>query len=125
MPKDFSRSRRVGEQIQRELALLLQREVRDPRLSQVTIAAVKVTRDMSQATVYFTVLGEKEDIPSIQQALEKASGFLRHALGEQVIMRSLPHLKFIYDDSVSRGSELSSLIDEAIATDRKKHQDSE
>lgn len=125
MPKDFSRSRRVGEQIQRELALLLQREVRDPRLSQVTISAVKVTRDMSQATVYFTVLGKKEEVPSIQQALEKASGFLRHALGEQVVMRSLPHLKFIYDDSISRGSELSSLIDEAIAADRKKHQDSE
>jgi len=125
MPKDFSRSRRVGEQIQRELALLLQREVRDPRLSLVTIAAVKVTRDMSQATVYFTVLGEKEDIAPIQQALEKASGFLRHALGEQVVMRSVPQLKFIYDESVSRGSELSSLIDEAVATDLKKHQDSE
>ena len=125
MPKDFSRSRRVGEQIQRELALLLQREVRDPRLSQVTISAVKVTRDMSQATVYFTVLGKKEDVPPIQQALEKASGFLRHALAEHVVMRSLPHLKFIYDDSISRGSELSSLIDEAIAADRKKHKDSE
>ena len=125
MPKDFSRSRRVGEQIQRELALLLQREVRDPRLSQVTIAAVKVTRDMSQATVYFTVLGDKKDIPPIQQALEKASGFLRHALGEQIVMRSLPHLKFVYDDSISRGAELSSLIDEAIAADRKKHRDSE
>ena len=125
MPKDFNRSRRVGEQIQRELALLLQREVRDPRLSQVTIAAVKVSRDMSQATVYFTVLGDKEDIHPIQQALEKASGFLRHALGEQVVMRSLPHLRFVYDDSVSRGSELSSLIDEAVASDRKKHQDSE
>ena len=123
MPKDFSRSRRVGEQIQRELALLLQREVRDPRLSQVTIAAVKVTRDMSQATVYFTVLGDKQDIPPIQQALEKASGFLRHALGEQIVMRSLPHLKFVYDDSISRGAELSSLIDEAIAADRKKHRD--
>ena len=125
MPKDFSRSRRVGEQIQRELALLLQREVRDPRLSQVTISAVKVTRDMSQATVYFTVLGKKEDVPPIQQALEKASGFLRHALAEHVVMRSLPHLKFIYDDSISRGSELSSLIDEAIAADRKKHKDSD
>ena len=123
MPKDFSRSRRVGEQIQRELALLLQREVRDPRLSQVTIAAVKVTRDMSQATVYFTVLGDKQDIPPIQQALEKASAFLRHALGEQIVMRSLPHLKFVYDDSISRGAELSSLIDEAIAADRKKHRD--
>ena len=125
MPKDFSRSRRVGEQIQRELALLLQREVRDPRLSQVTISAVKVTRDMSQATVYFTVLGKKEDVPPIQQALEKASGFLRHALAEHVVMRSLPHLKFIYDDSISRGSELSSLIDEAVAADRKKHKDSD
>ncbi len=125
MPKDFSRSRRVGEQIQRELALLLQREVRDPRLSQVTISAVKVSRDMSQATVYFTVLGQKEDISSIQQALEKASGFLRHALGEQLVMRSLPQLKFIYDDSISRGADLSNLIDEAVAADRKKHQDSE
>ncbi len=124
MPKDFSRARRVGEQIQRELALLLQREVRDPRLSQVTISAVKVTRDMSQAKVYFTMLGDNADIPAIQQALEKASGFLRHALGEQLVMRSLPHLKFVYDDSISRGADLSNLIDEAIAADRKKHQDS-
>lgn len=125
MPKDFSRTRRVGEQIQRELAILLQREVRDPRLSQVTISAVEVTRDLSLATVYFTVLGEKENLPPIQQALEKASGFLRHALGERVVMRSLPHLKFVYDDSISRGATLSSLIDEAVAADRKKHQDSE
>ena len=125
MPKDFSRTRRVGEQIQRELAILLQREVRDPRLSQVTISAVEVTRDLSLATIYFTVLGEKEKVTPIQQALEKASGFLRHALGENMVMRSVPHLKFVYDDSISRGATLSSLIDEAVATDRKKHQDSE
>jgi len=125
MPKDFSRTRRVGEQIQRELAVLLHREVRDPRLSQVTISAVEVTRDLSLATVYFTVLGEKETVTPIQQALEKASGFLRHALGENMVMRSVPHLKFVYDDSISRGATLSSLIDEAVATDRKKHQDSE
>ena len=125
MPKDFSRTRRVGEQIQRELAVLLQREVRDPRLSQVTISAVEVTRDMSLATVYFTVLGEKEKVVPIQQALEKASGFLRHALGEHMVLRSLPHLKFVYDESISRGATLSSLIDEAVAADRKKHRDSE
>jgi len=125
MPKDFSRTRRVGEQIQRELAVLLQREVRDPRLSQVTISAVEVTRDMSLATVYFTVLGEKEKVAPIQQALEKAGGFLRHALGERMVMRSLPHLKFVYDESISRGATLSSLIDEAVAADRKKHRDSE
>ncbi len=125
MPKDFSRTRRVGEQIQRELAVLLQREVRDPRLRQVTISAVEVTRDLSLATVYFTVLGQEQDQAAIQQALEKAGGFLRHALGERVVMRSLPHLKFVYDDSIRRGATLSSLIDEAVAADRKKHQDSE
>jgi ribosome-binding factor A len=125
MPKDFSRTRRIGEQIQRELAVLLQREVRDPRLSQVTISAVEVTRDLSLATVYFTVLGEKENLPPIQHALEKASGFLRHALGERMVLRSLPQLKFVYDASISRGATLSNLIDEAVAADRKKHQDSE
>lgn len=125
MPKDFSRTRRVGEQIQRELAVLLQREVRDPRLARVTISAVEITRDLSLATVYFTVLGEQEDLPPIQHALEKAAGFLRHALGERLVMRSLPHLKFVYDDSIRRGATLSNLIDEAVATDRKKHQDSE
>jgi len=125
MPKDFSRTRRVGEQIQRELAVLLQREVRDPRLSQVTISAVEVTRDLSLATVYFTVLGKEQDHTAIQQAIEKASGFLRHALGERMVMRAVPHLKFVYDYSISRGASLSSLIDEAVAADRKKHQDSE
>ncbi|MDX1823488.1 MAG: 30S ribosome-binding factor RbfA [Thiohalomonadales bacterium] len=125
MPKDFSRTRRVGEQIQRELAVLLQREVRDPRLGQVTISAVEVTRDLSLATVYFTVLGKEQDHMAIQKALEKASGFLRHALGERMVMRSIPHLKFVYDDSISRGATLSSLIDEAVAADRKKHRDSE
>lgn len=123
MPKDFSRTRRVAEQMQRELAILLQREVRDPRLAGVTISGVEVTRDLSVAKVYFTLLTEHSNPAEARQALEKASGYLRHALGENLVMRSLPQLRFIYDETLVRGTELTNLIDQAVAEDQKKHQD--
>ncbi len=125
MPKDFSRTRRVGEQMQRELAELLQREVRDPRLSAVTISGVEVTRDLSLAKVYYTVMPEQLTVDEAQKALEKASGFLRHALGERMIIRNVPQLRFIYDETLVKGTELANLIDQAVAADRKKHQDSD
>ncbi len=125
MPKDFSRTRRVAEQMQRELALLLQREVRDPRLAGVTISAVDLTRDLSLAKVYFTLLTEDITKEEAQQALAKASGFLRHALGEKMLMRTLPQLRFIYDDTLVRGTELTNLIDQAVAEDRKKHRETD
>ncbi len=125
MPRDFSRTRRVGEQMQRELAELLQREVRDPRLSAVTISGVDVTRDLSLAKVYYTVMPEQLTVEAAQKALEKASGFLRHALGERMIIRNVPQLRFIYDETLVKGTELANLIDQAVAADRKKHQDSD
>jgi len=125
MPKDYSRTRRIGEQMQRELAQLLQREVKDPRLAVVTITAVEVTRDLSLATVYYTLPADTPEPERYQQALEKAAGFLRHALGERMLLRSLPQLKFRFDQSLQRGTELSELIDSVIAADRKKKQDTE
>lgn len=125
MPRDFSRTRRVGEQMQRELAQLLQREVRDPRLSAVTVSGVEVTRDLSLAKVYYTVMPEQLSVDEAQKALEKAAGFLRHALGERMIIRNVPQLRFIYDETLVKGTELANLIDQAVAEDRKKHQDSD
>ncbi len=125
MPKDFSRTRRVAEQIQRELALLLQREMRDPRISGVTISSVDVTRDLSLAKVYFTLLSDDANPREAKQVLEKASGFLRHALGEHMLMRVLPQLRFIYDETLVKGTELTNLIDQVIADDEKKHKDSD
>jgi len=125
MPRDFSRTRRVGEQMQRELAELLQREVRDPRLSAVTLSGVDVTRDLSLAKVYYTVMPEQLTVEEAQKALEKAAGFLRHALGERMIIRNVPQLRFIYDETLVKGTELANLIDQAVAADRKKHQDSD
>ncbi len=124
MPKEFSRGRRVGEQLQRELAKLLQFEVKDPRVTGVTVQAVQPSRDLSVAKVFYTVMGDKE-VAEVQLGLEKSAGFLRHELGQRLIMRHVPSLVFKYDDSVVRGATLSQLIDEAVATDRARHDEEE
>ncbi len=118
---ESSRSRRVGEQIQRELAQLIQMEVKDPRVKWVTVSAVKVSKDFSHALIYFTVLGDYNETvdKNVLAGLEKASGFLRRELGRRIKLRIIPELHFKYDDSTVRGTHLSSLIDAAIAADKK------
>jgi len=123
MSKEFSRTRRVGEQMQRELAQLIQREVKDPRLGMVTVSGVDVSRDYSVAKVYITVLGENTDPAQTLAILNKVSGFLRHELGQRMVLRTVPALTFHYDESVERGSELSRLIDEAVSKDRDPKKD--
>lgn len=123
MVKDYSRTQRVGDQMQRELALLIQREIKDPRLGMVTITAVNVARDLGHATVYITTMDKDsaEDIALVLDILTQASGFLRSQLGKAMKIRSIPQLHFLYDESIVRGSQLSALIDKAIAEDRKHH----
>ncbi|PTS83066.1 30S ribosome-binding factor RbfA [Pseudomonas sp. HMWF032] len=124
MAKEFSRAQRIGDQIQRELAQLIRMEVKDPRLGGlVTITAVDVSRDSSHAKVYVTVMGgEPEDgVDSVAQSikvLNDASGFLRMQLGRAMKLRSVPNLRFHYDESVVRGAQLSALIERAVSEDR-------
>ncbi len=121
MESGNGRSRRVGEQIQRELAQLIQFEVKDPRVQWVTLSAVNVTRDFSHATVHYTVLGKNanEIDPSVEAGLNNAAGFLRRELGRRIKLRSIPQLHFKYDDSIERGNRLVNLIDQAIEADKK------
>ena len=121
MPKDFERTRRVGEQIQRELASIIQQQLRDPRLGMVTISGVEVSKDMSAAKVFVTSLDESTDHKKTIEALQHAAGFLQHELGRRVQLRIIPKLRFLYDESIIRGSELSALIDTAVKSDRAKH----
>ena len=121
MPKDFERTRRVGEQLQRELATIIQQELRDPRLGMVTISGVEVSKDMSVARVFVTSLEEQADHRKTIDALQHAAGFLQHELGRRVQLRTIPKLRFAYDESIERGSELSALIDTAVKSDRAKH----
>ncbi len=132
MPADFSRSRRVGELIQRELATLLTREIKDPRLSLISITAVDVTRDMGLAKVFYTIMdinSNEKDVSDhkkqVNQALKKASGFLRYELGQRIQLRVVPTLDFRYDESIQYGVKLSQLIDGAVAGDKKRNIDSD
>lgn len=121
MPKEFERTRRVAEQIQRELAVLIQQELKDPRLGMLTISAVQVSKDMSTAKVFITVFNEEQDRKKTLEALQHAAGFLQHELGRQLSLRSIPKLRFVYDESIVRGAKLSALIDKAVKEDRAKH----
>ena len=118
MPRDFPRTRRVGEQLQRELAALIRDEIGDPRLGMVSISAVEVSRDLSHAKVYFSTLGDQHDADVSLQVLQGAAGFLRHQLGRQLAMRHVPQLHFKQDHSLEQGARLSALIDTAVRADR-------
>ncbi|MGX5218188.1 30S ribosome-binding factor RbfA [Pseudomonas segetis] len=123
MAKEYSRAQRIGDQMQRELAQLILREVKDPRVSGlVTVTAVEVSRDASHAKVFVTVMGAEIDAESIRQSvkvLNDASGFLRMQLGKAMKLRSVPNLRFHYDESVIRGAQLSALIERAVTEDRQ------
>lgn len=119
MPREFTRSDRVSDAIQRILAQVISQEIRDPRVGMVNINAVTVTRDMAFAKVYVTIVGAETEEHSLSavSVLNKASGFLRTFLAKELSMRTVPKLQFIYDKTAIRGQEISFLIDRAIAED--------
>ena len=114
MPKDYPRSRRIAEQIQRELSDIIRLELKDPRVGMITLTDVEVTPDYSHAKIFFTRLGDATDNAGILKALEHAAGFLRSELAHRMRLRIVPQLHFEYDESVERGVRLSNLIDEAV-----------
>ncbi|MCH2357316.1 MAG: 30S ribosome-binding factor RbfA [Pseudomonadales bacterium] len=135
-----ARAQRVADQIQREIAALIQLEVNDPRIGMVSVTAVEVSRDLSYAKIYVTVLNSLSDSGAVNsstlstpgqldkleidenlKALNGATGYLRSLLAKRLTLRSVPKLRFYYDGSVERGRHLSELIDHALAADRDLH----
>jgi ribosome-binding factor A len=123
MPKEYSRSQRVVEQIRRELAELIRLEVKDPRVGFITLTDVEITPDYAHAKVYFTSMTGEADVPEILRGLRRASGFLRRELGRRVRIHTTPELHFHYDRSVEQGSRLSKLIDEVVREDESRRRD--
>jgi ribosome-binding factor A len=121
MAKEYSRTARVADHLQRELAGLIQREVRDPRVGMVNITGVDVSRDMGHAKVYYTVLSsdDSDEAKESTAVLNKAAGFLRSQLSRDSSMRSVPQLRFYFDNSVGRGRYLEDLISKAADADRE------
>ena len=113
--KGFSRADRIAEQIQRELAELVRKGLKDPRAGWITITAVQVTRDYSHAKIFYTILGDVEETKEMAETLEHAKGYLRSELARGISLYKMPELHFEYDHSVENGVKLSSLIDKAAS----------
>ncbi|MEP1214136.1 MAG: 30S ribosome-binding factor RbfA [Marinobacter sp.] len=120
MPREFSRIDRIGDQMQRELAQLIQREVKDPRVGMVTVNAVKVSRDLGYADIYVSLLTTEElteESPEVRDSLavlNKASGFLRGQIGRAMKLRVTPQLRFHFDSLLGHSRHMDNLIREAV-----------
>jgi len=119
MPRDYPRTKRVAEQIQRELAEIVRQELKDPRIGMITLTDAEVSPDYAHAKIFFTHLGESRQTPEILSGLQHAAGFLRSHLARRLKIYAVPELHFIHDTSVERGMRLSKLIDQAISEDKK------
>jgi ribosome-binding factor A len=119
MPREFSRNKRLGSQMLRVLSELLRFESKDPGLAGVSLTAVELSRDLSVARVYFSLLNPDDDPQPALDALDRAAGFLRSKLGRELQVRHVPELRFQHDDSIAHGAEISRLIDDATGANRE------
>ncbi len=125
MAKAFNRSSRVGHELQKEIAIILQREIKDPRLGMVTVSGVDISRDLSYAKVFVTFLND-DDPQVIEQGLNvlnDAKGYIRTLIGKAMRLRIIPEIKFFYDESLIKGMQMSSLVSDVIKQDNERHKD--
>jgi ribosome-binding factor A len=114
--REFPRAERVGAELMRALTVILRDQVKDPRLGQITVQEVRVSRDLSHAKVYFTCFPLDQDSRERERLLNgPLAGFVRHALARAERLRTLPQLHFVHDESIHYGEHLSALIDKAVA----------
>jgi len=124
MAKEFSRTRRIAQQLQQELAQVLQRDMKDPRIGFVTVNDVDVSRDLSYAKVYVTFFEEDEKLVQEKvQALDDAAGYIRSLVAGRMKLRVMPELRFIYDSSLVEGMRMSNLVSRVISNDKAKQQE--
>jgi ribosome-binding factor A len=119
MPKESSRGRKIGDLIQREVAVLVQREIKDPRIGMVTINEATVSRDLAFSDIYFTVL-PSENTEIVEEVLNEASGFLRSQLAKVLSTRTTPKLRFHYDNTIESGARMNKAINMALSQDESQ-----
>ena len=116
MLTDFKRRDRVGEMLREKIALILLHKSRDPRLQNITVTSVEISDDLRRAKVFYLTRGQEVELPFIQKALQKASGFIKQELAQEHILRVMPELIFQFDESWQRGERVADLL-------RKLHQE--
>ncbi|WP_375487729.1 30S ribosome-binding factor RbfA [uncultured Jatrophihabitans sp.] len=116
---DAARARRMSGRIKQIVATVIERQIKDPRLGMVTITDVRVTGDLHDATIFYTVLGDEEDRVASAAALESAKGVLRSEVGRQTGVRFTPTLTFTLDALPDNARQLEDLLAAAAAEDAK------
>ena len=125
MSREFKRSDRVAQELKKEVAVILQREVKDPRIGMVTVSDVEVSRDLAYAKIFVTFLfdNDQEAINQGMKGLEKASPYIRSLVGKAMRLRIVPELRFIYDESLVEGMRMSNLVSNVIREDEAKYKE--
>ncbi|KXF79683.1 30S ribosome-binding factor RbfA [Enterovibrio coralii] len=124
MAKEFSRTQRVSQQLQKEIALILQREIKDPRIGMVTVSDVEVSRDLAYAKVFVTFLTMGDQTPQGGlEALQEATGYIRSLLGKAIRLRVTPEITFFFDQSLTEGMRISNLVTQAVKSDEERRVD--
>ncbi len=123
MAKEFGRPQRVSQELQKEIAIILQREIKDPRLGMMTtVSGVEVSRDLAYAKVFVTFLNDKDEnaIKEGIKVLQDASGYIRTLIGKAMRLRIVPELTFFYDNSLVEGMRMSNLVSNVIRNDDER-----
>ncbi|MCO6523801.1 MAG: 30S ribosome-binding factor RbfA [Candidatus Schmidhempelia sp.] len=123
MAKAFSRTQRVAQELQKEIAIILQREVKDPRLGMITVSGVDLSRDLVYAKVFVTFLNDQDQqqIDKGIRILNDAVGFIRTLVGKAMRLRVVPQLTFVYDNSLVEGMRMSNLVTNVVKKDNQRH----
>jgi len=123
MAREFSRTDRVGQQIHKEVASILQHEFRhrEPEVGMITVSGVEVSRDLAHAKIFITFYNNEEDkAESDLKKLQDAKGFVRGLLGKRIRMRNVPAIHFFRDSSIVEGARISELVNKALEQDKAK-----
>ena len=107
---DYQRSDRVGDLLVELISELLRKEIRDPRLSAVTITAAKVSKDLRHARIYFNFFGAPENKKEVLGGLVSATGFMRSKIGKQLKLRFVPTIEFFYDETQDEAQRIEDLL---------------
>jgi len=123
--RPFSRDLRIADFIRDEVAAIISRQIRDPRVGMVSVNDVTVSRDLSYADVYITTLDAEssEDRSEVVAVLNKAAGYFRTELAKRHSMRTTPRLRFHYDEAAERGPRMDALIDSAMRSNKNQSGD--
>lgn len=114
-----NRSFRVGDQIMKVVADLLLHKIRDPRIKNVTLTGIQVSKDLRYARIFYSLMGEKKDIQNTQKGLDSARGFIKREIGSNLDMKYIPDIVFKYDPTLEKSEDLERLF-KKINPDKSK-----